>query len=140
MLDQKNDTANYQAINNPLARLEIIKKMTEYNLIDIFRELHPDSKTFTWKQWGARKFARLDFFLVSNTLMPYVQKAEILQACYSDNSPILLDRDFSKFIRGKGFWKFNNSLLKDSEYLEIIKGLIKRVPVCNCKWPREFFQ
>ena len=130
VLDQNIDTLNYQSVNNPLARLEILKKIAEHNLVDIFRELHPDSKKFSWKQWGNQKFARLDYFLVSNTLLPFVEKADILPTCFSDHSPIILEIDFSRFSRGKGFWKFNNSLLKDIDYLEMIKNLIKRV-VCQ---------
>ena len=130
VLDQNVDTLNYQSVNNPLARLEIIKKMAEHNLVDIFREIHPDMKKYSWKQWGSQKFARLDFFLVSNTLLPFVQNTNILPTCFSDHSPVILDVDFSRFSRGKGFWKFNNSLLKDTNYLEIIKNLIKRV-VCQ---------
>ena len=127
VLDQNLDTINYQTTNNPLARLELLKKMSEHNLIDIFRELHPATKKCSWKQWGTNKFARLDFFLVSATLLPYIEKVDILPTCFSDHSPIVLEIDFSKFNRGKGFWKFNNSLLQDKKYLEIIKNLIKRV-------------
>ena len=130
VLDQNADTRNYQSVNNPLARLEIIKKMAEHNLVDIFREIHPDIKKYSWKQWGSQKFARLDFFLVSNTLLPFVEKANILPTCFSDHSPVTLEVDFSRFSRGKGFWKFNNSLLKDANYIEIVKNLIKRV-VCQ---------
>lgn len=50
-----------------------------------------------------------------------------MPACFSDHSPILLEIDFAKFKRGLGFWKFNNSLLKDNEYVEMIKNLIKRI-------------
>ena len=127
VMNQNIDTLNYQTVNNPFAKREVIKKMAEHNLIDIFRELHPDTKTFSWKQWGTNKFARLDFFLISDSLLPYVEKASILPACFSDHSPVLLEVDFAKFKRGRGFWKFNNSLLKDTKYVEMIKNLIKKV-------------
>ena len=45
VLDQNLDTLNYQNSNNPLARLELVKKMSEHNLIDIFREFHPTQKS-----------------------------------------------------------------------------------------------
>ena len=48
---------------------------------------------------------------------------------YSDHCPITLDIDFSKFNRGRGFWKFNNSLLKDPSYLALIENVIKRVTI-----------
>lgn len=33
----------------------------------------------------------------------------------------------NEFLKGKGFWKFNNSLLKDKEYVYLIKEKIKNV-------------
>ena len=52
---------------------------------------------------------------------------------YNGQCPILLEIDFSRFSQGKGFWKMNNSLLKDSKYVEIIKNIIKRV---TCQYAR----
>ena len=46
---------------------------------------------------------------------------------YSDHCSIDLEIDFAKFQRGRGFWKFNNSLLNDPEYLTLIKEVITRV-------------
>ena len=37
--------------------------------------------------------------------------------------------DFSKFCRGRGFWKMNNSLLYDPDYVDKIKTTIKKVTV-----------
>ena len=126
-LDPNIDTLNYQTENNPRARSELLNKMAELDLIDIFRELHPTDRKYSWKQWGNKKFSRLDYFLISNSLLPFVQKVEILTTCFSDHSPIVLEIDFSKFKRGRGFWKMNNSLLSDMNYVKIIKNTIKRV-------------
>ena len=38
-----------------------------------------------------------------------------------------MDVDFTRFIRGRGFWKLNTSLLKDQDYVELVKDIIKRV-------------
>ena len=121
------DTKGYQNLNNPRARLELLKQINDFELQDIFRELNPTLKKFSWKKWDASKYARLDYFLISNSLLPFVRKTEILSACYSDHCPILLEIDFSKFQRGRGFWKLNNSLLQDNEYVNNIKNVIKRV-------------
>ena len=126
ILDRNLDTMNYQALGNPRARNVLIDKMNEMNLIDIFREIHPNMRKFTWKQWGSQKYGRLDYFLISNSLIPFVKSASISSSCYSDHSPIILEIDFSKFQRGKGFWKLNNSLLSDPIYVELIKNTIKK--------------
>ena len=106
----------------------IVKQNMENNgLLDVFRELNPNKKRFSWRQFGGIKRARLDFFLVSNTLSPYVENADIIPGIASDHSIPTLDIDFSKFRRGKGFFKFNNSLLKDTEYVKLVTNAIRDV-------------
>ena len=125
-LDPNLDTLGYNAVNNPRARQELLKKMDELNLIDAYRNLNPTARRYTWKKWGDHKFARLDYFIISNNLLPFINKADILPKCFSDHNPILLDIDFSKFHRGRGFWKMNNSLLSDPSYVSMVKSTIKR--------------
>ena len=121
------DTLNYQTLGNPRARAQLLDKITDLGLVDVFREFRPHDKKYTWKQWGSHKYSRIDYFLTSNSLIPYVQNVDILPKCYSDHSPILLDIDFTRFNRGRGFWKMNNSLLSDIEYVDMVKQTIKRV-------------
>ena len=140
-LDPKVDTKNYLNDNNPQARRAILNKIQEYNLVDIFREFYPDYKTFSWQQFNQNKMARLDYFLVSSSLLPYVQNTSILPGICSDHCPVVLDIDFTKFMRGRGFWKLNNSLLNDSEYVQLVKDSIKNV---SCQYAkvnddRDFF-
>ena len=45
----------------------------------------------------------------------------------SDHSLTSITIDFKNFQRGRGFWKFNNSLLKDINYVSKVKNSIKRV-------------
>ena len=54
-------------------------------------------------------------------------KIQVVNQVCSDHSLIFLDIDFSKFTRGKGFWKLNNSLCKDKVYVDLIKTAIKRI-------------
>ena len=120
------DNRNYIRDNNPHARPVLKNKMNEYGLVDIWRELYPQEKIFTWRKFGQNKQARLDYFLLSSSLVPYVQDAKILPGFNSDHSVIMIDVDFSKFVKGKGFWKFNTSLIKDKEYTDLIKTTIKK--------------
>ena len=101
-LNPELDTLNYTNDNNSRARAELTKQMADNNLLDIYRELNPLEEKFTWRKWGRQKLGRLDYFLISNSLLPFVQKTEIQTACFSDHSPILLEIDFAKFKRGRG--------------------------------------
>ena len=65
-------------------------------LVDSFRALHPDEVKYSWWSYrgGARQKNigwRLDYFLVSESLMPKVKQAEILnEVMGSDHCPVSL--------------------------------------------------
>ena len=94
----------------------------------------PNEKRYSWRQFGGIKRARLDFFLVSSTLIPFVGKCDIIPGIHSDHSMPTLDIDFSRFVRGRGFFKFNNSLLTDSEYVKLIRETIQKVISLGGVW------
>jgi hypothetical protein len=49
----------------------------------------------------------------------------------SDHSPVYLTFQFTEHERGKGTWKFNNCLLRDEEYIKIVKDCIAGFNNCN---------
>ena len=67
ILDPSMDSKNYLNINNPNARQMVLDQMETHNLIDIWRELHPEEKKFTWRKFNENKQGRLDFFLISSS-------------------------------------------------------------------------
>ena len=129
VLNQTADTHNYQNENNINARREVVKQMETHSLIDPWRELNPDSKRFTYHHQGSnpKKLSRLDFFLISQSLFPYVTKTGIQAGIQSDHSFITLQIDFNRFIKGRGYWKLNNSLLRVLAYRDIVKRSINHI-------------
>ena len=51
----------------------------------------------------------------------------ILPSYRSDHSTVVLSFQINDFKRGNGLWKFNNSLLRDMEYIKVVKECIQRV-------------
>ena len=119
------DSFNYVNLNNPNARDELINIMTEYNLIDCWRENHMESKEYTWFRRNPIKKARLDFFLISDRLFTDTDCTKILPGYRSDHSLVFISLEFGKFKKGTSYWKFNNSLLKDHIYVSEIKKIIQ---------------
>ena len=119
------DTHNYVRVNNPTARNRVNQLKTNLGLIDPWREINPAEKSFTWRQPNPFKMARLDFFLISKEIMSLLESVRILPGHKTDHSMITLCLNFDKIDQGRGYWKFNNALLKDVEYCEKIKNLIK---------------
>ena len=64
---------------------------------------------------------------MSSTLYQFVRKCDIDISYRSDHSIIVLDICFSHVSHGKGLWKFNNALLHDLEFLDIINKKIDEI-------------
>ena len=127
VLDPKLDYCNYKTINNKNAREILLNIINTKHLIDPFRDEHADLRRYTWRRKQPFQQARLDFFLISEDLLTSVKKCIIENSYRSDHCPVLLSLCFKKFVKGKSLWKFNNSLLKDTEYLETINKKIEEV-------------
>ena len=122
------DTYNYKNINNPKSRDKVLEIIGELDLIDIFRDNNPDSHTFTWRRNTPIKQARLYFFLISDSLFSSVIKADIHCGYRTDHSMISLNFEFDKKnVSHSTYWKFNNSLVKNKNYVTVIKNVISDI-------------
>ena len=133
------DCDEYVRQNNERASKEVIALKEELSLEDPWRTHNPDTKKFTWFRKAPIKKARLDFFLVSESLLNIIDKTNILPGYRTDHSMIYIDIKISEFEIGKGFWKFNNTLLKDKLYIQKVKNVIRHtkfeyaLPVYNLR-------
>ena len=92
------------------------------NLNDVWRQMHPNRKQFTYKD-----ISRLDKFLVSTDLLDNVQKTNIIiPGVKSDHKCVTLFMDFDTSTRGPGRWKLNTSILTDKTYNDNIKSLLTK--------------
>ena len=81
-----------------LARAELNAALDTGDWVDIFRARNPDARRYTWfgrTRTGAMDAARVDYFVVSRSLVPRVTAAEILDARalrpHSDHAPLVLE-------------------------------------------------
>ena len=96
-------------------------------LVDAWRLLHPNEKTFTWsktckkppKNW-CNSARRLDYVFLSESLAPFTKFCNIKNFGFSDHRAVTAHLEFSAFKNGKGLYKLNTSLLKDHDYINII--------------------
>ena len=66
-------------------------------------------------------------FLLNETCLEYVMDTNINPGYRTDHSSILLKLKFINNARGRGYWKFNNSLLKNKDYIKLVKDTIQEV-------------
>jgi hypothetical protein len=72
----------------------------------------------------SRKQSWLDYFLISSDLEGFIKCSEIGLSYRSDHSPVSVSFQFHNQERGRGTWKFNNSLLYDPDYVTLMKNCI----------------
>ncbi|RPG37610.1 MAG: exodeoxyribonuclease III [Muricauda sp. TMED12] len=99
-MDLKNDKANYNKTAG-YTQIEIdgMDNFINAGFVDVFRQRHPDKVAYTY--WSYRFKARernigwrIDYFLVSSTLLPKITAINILSEILgSDHCPILLEID-----------------------------------------------
>ena len=103
-------------------RNALLNLMKELNLTEVYRAIHPPTRTYTYESKCPRLKSRIDFFLVSKQFINDVIKAETRTSTAPDHKAIFLSLKIgNNFTRGPGTWKFNNSLLQDENYLQLIK-------------------
>ena len=96
--------------------------MAENELCDIFRLRHPGEPRFTWRRKNPFKQRRLDYFLISDSLPDSVSSISISPSVQSDHSTIVLNiSPVKEHIKGASYWKFNNSLLNDKDFVSQMK-------------------
>ena len=102
--------------------------MEQENFIDVWRVMNEDKKQYTWRRLNpTKKQARLDYFLVSDTTFSFVTHSDIVPGYRTDHSGIILKLKLQESERGRGYWKFNNTLLKDKKYIEDVKATLREI-------------
>lgn len=139
VIDPDMDTENYRNINNPRARTIVLNFIEQDNYIDIWRTLYDTKRAFTWRRLNPeRKQARLDYFLISEDIFQFVYDSDIVPGYRTDHSGIILKLKLQNIDRGRGYWKFNNSLLKDKKYVQLVKNTI--IEVINTYSTKDAYQ
>ena len=120
-LDKLDSMSNRQ--DNPAFRGEILSLLESFDLNDAWRTLFPSSRRYTWHSRG--KSSRLDYWFLSNHILNSLQEYKILPGLHSDHSILKIEISTQDISRGKGFWKFNSTLLHDPNYVKKIKDIIQ---------------
>ena len=110
-----------------LPKRNFIKFQKKNNLIDVWRKSFPDRRQFTWRQLSLNIYSRLDYWLVTKAHFPYIYSLDIKPVLKCDHNAVSMKLKITHKKRGNGFWKINNSLLKDDVYKENIRNIVNKV-------------
>lgn len=123
-LNPKIDTNHPSNVYRVRSREKIIEFMDEYDMIDIYRTLHSDTRKYSWRRFNGTQRSRLDFFLISEQLGLDVAGADIVPGYCSDHSLVYISFETNIVKRNRPHWKFNNSLLRDKVFADLVKETI----------------
>ena len=105
------------------------------DMYDVWRLYNGNTREFTWSSssvpWKARC---LDYMLVNDSMFDKITECDIIPVSNTDHRAVTMTMSIGVIKRGPGYWKFNRSLLKDEEYVNIITNKI-----INCKLALEAF-
>ena len=94
------------------------------DFIDVWRELHPEERDFTWARKNPFCARRLDYIFSHCEFLPYIIKSDHVCIAGSDHKLVSCHISTDEFKRGKSYWKFNSALLHDKEYLNFMNNEI----------------
>ena len=98
----------------------LLSPMKELNLVEVYRRLCPNSKTYTYETKNKKLKSRIDFFIITKHLINQVKRIETHPSIAPDHKAVFLSIEIDHApARGPGNWKFNNML---NEYINLIKG------------------
>jgi len=121
--DKRGGNRNLTKSNN--YRAELLAFIETLNLCDIWRVLNNEKFAYTWHCKKTKIFCRLDFWLIGEHLSNIIHKVDIQPSVNSDHDIISLAVKTPLQKRGPSYWKFNTSLLKDTEYINLTKRVIQ---------------
>ena len=107
---------------------EVVSKFNEWfsscSLIDSWRLMHQNIKDFTWSTSGIPfRARRLDHIFIDERLLTKLTGCEHIIGG-SDHKIVSASFKTDNFKRGQSFWKFNSSLLSDTDFLDIMNTFI----------------
>ena len=98
----------------------------ECSLTDVWRSFNPETKEYTWsrKSIGAFVARRLDYIFLNDNAMNKASETNIFSVATSDHRGVYVNLKCTDSSRGPGYYKFNNTLLRDKIYVEKMNGFI----------------
>ena len=139
------DSLNYVREYNTNAKRTFMSFTNENALVDIWRVKNPNKLEYTWFKNNPFKCGRLDMLFVNAHLVSSVREAAIKPGYRTDHCFVALTLQIAEIEKGPGIWKFNESMLRESEYINLVNTTIQStvsqyaVPVYSNEYVNDSF-
>ena len=95
-------------------------------LNDSWRLFHPDQKEYSWCRKNPFIARRLDYILISDTVFDRTVSCDIMSMPNTDHRMIVINFRCSQMQRGPSTWKFNDSLLHDCNFVDLMNNFLQK--------------
>ena len=121
-LDYKGSCPTHSNINS---RNGLNSLIDESNLMDVWRNEHPNLRVYTRHQKNPPVLSRLDYILASSDLADKISNTNIISGVKSDHSIVKCKLSNNEPPKGKGYWKLIcHYLHHDADFVNFIKSKI----------------
>lgn len=124
VMDNNWDKSNPQTLTGHKPSLTLQNFCKDLGLVDIWRELHPKIRNYTFYSHPHKSYSRLDYLFTPSDCIYRVKSCHIGPIVLSDHSPVYLDFDINVSIPKSNFWKFNVSHLNNNAFCTFLKQKI----------------
>ena len=102
----------------------IFEIATKHNMVDVWHQLHPKRRQYTWSRNKGKIGSRLDYWWVQNRLLQKTKTCKIVEALQTDHRAVIWQIKAPLEIRkGPGIWKFNDRILNNDDFCNQIKKI-----------------
>lgn len=112
------------------------KFINNLDLIDSWRSQHPYVKDFSWirmfrnndifqnNPMSSFTARRLDYIFINKLTNSFLANTEMIHFSGTDHKAIVATFKTDNFPRGRGLWKFNESMLEDNSFIDTMSAFI----------------
>ena len=115
-LNHKIDQQGYKTDPHLKSRKIINQLLEQEILIDSYRHLNPEKKSYTFRTKNNKKRGRLDYGLISPSLIQFHTNVTVHPYSNTDPSTISLEIDIKKSSKGTGVFRCPPNLHKNIDY------------------------
>lgn len=124
VLNRKIDTQSKSKHKAVKAAAVLKKAEMEMGILDVWRHLHPQEKSFTFYSDAHKVFSRLDYYFMFKGDIEKVFRCDIMPISITDHAPVIIELHLNSEKR-ETLWRMNNSLLEDRAFKEKMNISIK---------------
>ena len=126
----RNRTKDKNKIVKPVNSLKSLMKSN--NLIDIWRHMNESKIQYTWRRLNPFQASRIDMFLINKDFTINIKSCDIRPILIKSTDHQAVSLKIESVIsktKGPGYWKLNNSVIEEKDYINKIDNLIKKYEI-----------